>query len=153
MKVKILMQRYPSPPKGFHFSRVELDGVATDDIEVTAGAEIQGVRLVFNYGAGSLRGRIKIEGGNLPEGIRLNVSLVQPGQAIQAFPQQIEVDARGQFFADNISPGNYELKARGRLAGDSSRVLTATQPVTIAHDVETDVTIVLKLTAHGHESY
>lgn len=147
-KVKILMQHYPLPPKGFHLLRVELDGVARDDIEVTAGAEIQGVRLVFNYGAGSLRGRIKIEGGNLPEGIRLYVSLVQPGQAIQAFPQQIEVDARGQFFADNISPGNYELKARGRLAGgDSSRVLTATQPVTIAHDVETDVTIVLKLTA------
>ena len=145
-KVKILMQRYPSPPKGFHLSRVELDGVAKDDIEVTAGAEIQGVRLVFNYGSGSLRGRIKIEGGNLPEGIRLYVSLVQPGQAIQAFPQQIEVDARGQFFADNISPGNYELKARGRLAGDSSRVLTATQPVTVAHDVETDVTIVLNPT-------
>lgn len=145
-KVKILMQRYPSPPKGFHLLRVELDGVAKDDIEVTAGAEIQGVRLVFNYGSGSLRGRIKIEGGNLPEGIRLYVSLVQPGQAIQAFPQQIEVDARGQFFADNISPGNYELKARGRLAGDSSRVLTATQPVTVAHDVETDVTIVLNLT-------
>ena len=108
---------------------------------------LQGVRLVFNYGSGSLRGRIKIEGGNLPEGIRLYVSLVQPGQAIQAFPHQIEVDARGQFFADNISPGTYELKARVRLAsGDSPRVPTATRSVTIAHDVETDVAIVLNLT-------
>lgn len=145
-KVRIGIQRYPSPPKGFHLLRVELDGAAKDDIEVTAGAEIQGVRLVFNHGAGSLRGRVKIEGGNLPEGIKLYVALVQPGQAIQAFPQQIEVDARGQFFADNISPGTYELKARGRLAsGDSARIPTVTRSVTIAHDVETDVTIVLNL--------
>ena len=145
-KVKIGVQHYPLPPKGFHLLRVELDSVARDDIEVTAGAEIQGVRLIFNHGAGSLRGRVKIEGGNLPEGTRLFVALVQPGQAIQAFPQQIEVDARGQFFADNISPGTYELKARGRLAsGDSSRIPTVTQTVTITHDVETDVTIVMTL--------
>ena len=146
-KVKIGVQHYPAPPKGFHLSRVELDGVAKDDIEVTSGADIQGVRLVFNHGAGSLRGRVKIEGGNLPEGARFYVTLVQPGQAIQAVPQLIEVDARGQFFADNISPGTYELKARVRLAsGDSPRVPTATRSVTIAHDVETDVTIVLNLT-------
>ena len=146
-KVRIGMQRYPAPPKGFHLLRVELDGVVKDDIDVTAGAEIQGVRLVFSYGAGSLRGRVKVEGGNLPEGIRVYVTLVQPGQAIQAFPQHIEVDARGQFFADNISPGTYELKARVRLAaGDSSRIPTVTRSVTITHDVETDVTIQLNLT-------
>ncbi|HKO44011.1 MAG TPA: carboxypeptidase-like regulatory domain-containing protein [Pyrinomonadaceae bacterium] len=146
-KVRIGIQHYPTPPKGFHLLRVELEGVAKEEIEVTAGADIQGVRLVFNHGAGSLRGRVKTEGGNLPEGARFYVTLVQPGQAIQAFPQHIEVDARGQFFADNISPGTYELKARVRLAsGDSPRVPTATRSVTIAHDVETDVTIVLNLT-------
>ena len=146
-KVRIGIQHYPTPPKGFHLLRVELEGVAKEEIEVTAGADIQGVRLVFNHGAGSLRGRVKTEGGNLPEGARFYVTLVQPGQAIQAFPQHIQVDARGQFFADNISPGTYELKARVRLAsGDSPRVPTATRSVTIAHDVETDVTIVLNLT-------
>jgi protocatechuate 3,4-dioxygenase beta subunit len=146
-KVRIGIQGYPAPPKGFHLLRIEQDGVAKDEIEVTAGAEIQGVRLVFNHGAGALRGRVKIEGGNLPEGIRLFVTLVQPGQSSQAFPQQIEVDARGQFFADNISPGTYELKARAwRARGDSSRIPTVTQPVSITHDVETNVTIVLNLT-------
>jgi len=146
-KVRIGMQHYPSPPKGFQLVRVELEGVPRDYIEVNVGDEIQGVRLVFNHGAGSLRGRLKIEGGNLGEGSRLYVALVQPGQAIHTFRQHIEVDARGHFFADNLSPGTYELKVSGRLAsGDSSRIPTVTRSVTIANDVVTDVTIVLNLT-------
>lgn len=148
-KVRIDIRRYPQPPKGFSLSRIELEGVAQESIEITAGADIRNVRLVFIYGAGSLRGRVKIEGGTLPEGTRLYVTLMPPGQRVVSVPY-VEVDARGQFFADNIPPGTYELRTRITRARDNfSKLAPETQLVNIAHDVETDVTVVLNLTPEG----
>jgi protocatechuate 3,4-dioxygenase beta subunit len=149
-KARFGLQRYPQPPKGFTLSRVELDGVVQETIDVTAGADIKNVRLVFNYGAGSLRGRVKTEGGTLPEGTRLYVTLMQAGQRVLAAPY-VEVDARGHFFTENIPPGTYEVRTRiVRARENSSTLAPETQVVTIAHEVETEVTIVLNL-APGNE--
>ncbi|HKO63321.1 MAG TPA: carboxypeptidase-like regulatory domain-containing protein, partial [Pyrinomonadaceae bacterium] len=146
-KVRIGLQNYPQPPKGFSLLRIELDGVAHQAIEIAGSADIKNVRLVFNYGAGSIRGRVKTENGTLPEGTRLYVSLVRPGGGMQPFPQHIAVDARGQFFAENVPVGTYELRTRIVNARDNlNRIDPVTRQVTIAHDIETDVTVVLDLT-------
>ena len=71
-KARIGLQGFPFAPKGLTLVRTELDGLDQQDgIELTAGAQISGVRLVFAYGAGSIRGEVKIEGGVLPEGNNL----------------------------------------------------------------------------------
>jgi protocatechuate 3,4-dioxygenase beta subunit len=146
-KVRIGTQNYPEPPKGFSLARVEIEGVVHQTIEVADGADIKNVRLVFSYGAGSLRGRLKIEGGTLPEGARLYAALVRSGDGMQPFRRYIAIDARGHFFADNLPAGTYEMKTQivdGR--DNSRRIDPVTRHVTIAHDVETDVTVVLNLT-------
>ena len=64
-----------------------------------------GVRLVFAYGTGSIRGEVKAEGGGLPEGLTLIVRSPTRG----ARPFSSTVDARGRFVVENLPPGNYEL--------------------------------------------
>jgi len=47
--------------------RTELEGLNQEEgIELTAGAHITGVRLVFAYGSGKIRGEVRVEGGSYP---------------------------------------------------------------------------------------
>jgi protocatechuate 3,4-dioxygenase beta subunit len=107
-KVQIAVTGFPTPPKGLTLVRTELDGVEQrEGIEVTAGAKITGVRLVFAYGAGSIRGEIRAEGGALPEGLNLQVIIRSTTGGTRRFSGG--VDARGHFLVENIPPGTYEM--------------------------------------------
>ena len=104
-KVFINMVAFPTPPKGLTLLRTEVDGVEQrEGIEVNAGAKVTGVRLVFAYGAGSIRGEVKAEDGILPAGLTVIISGASGG-ARHSGP----VDARGHFVVDNIPPGSYEI--------------------------------------------
>ena len=105
-KVHINMMGFPTPPKGLTLVRTEVDGIEQPEgIEVNAGAQITGVRLVFAYGTGSIRGEIKAEGGVLPADLTLIVRSATGGPR----PFSSTVDARGRFVVENIPPGTYEL--------------------------------------------
>jgi uncharacterized GH25 family protein len=105
-KVQISVVSFPTPPKGLTLVRTEVEGIEQrDGIEVSAGAKITGVRLVFAYGAGSIRGEVKAESGTLPAGLTLQV-IIRSGSARPFFGP---VDARGHFVAENIPPGTYEM--------------------------------------------
>jgi hypothetical protein len=98
--------------------RTELDGLDQQDgIELTAGAQISGVRLVFSYGAGSIRGEVKIEGGTLPEGTTFQLFIRSATGGDRGPVPQVEVDARGRFVSENIPPGTYELTLYGAIPG------------------------------------
>ena len=113
-KARIGMMGFPNTPKGLTLVRTELDGLDQQDgIELTAGAQISGVRLVFAYGAGSIRGEVKIEGGVLPEGTTFQLSMRSSTGENRRLNPYIEVDARGQFVSENIPPGTYELSLHG----------------------------------------
>lgn len=105
-KVRINMVGFPTPPKGLTLVRTELDGIdQREGIEVNAGAQITGVRLVFAYGTGSIRGEVRAEAGALPTGQTLQVIISSGGS--RRFSSV--VDARGHFVVENISPGAYEM--------------------------------------------
>ncbi len=107
-KVHISVIGFPIPPKGLKLLRTEVDGIEQrEGIEVNAGAKITGVRLVFAYGAGSIRGEIRSEDGTLPAGQALHVSL----RSATGGARQLGgvVDARGHFVVENIPPGTYEI--------------------------------------------
>ncbi|HEY5884212.1 MAG TPA: carboxypeptidase-like regulatory domain-containing protein [Pyrinomonadaceae bacterium] len=145
-KVRIGIQQFPKPAKGLNLARVEIDGMVQETVDVSAGADIKDVKLIFSHGTGTLRGQIKIEGGSLPEGTRIMIGLRQPGNTMQTYPRPVEVDSRGHFFADDIPPGTYEVTTHAiHTIGKRPRIAPATRSVTITTDVVSEVTIVLNL--------
>ena len=107
-KVQIHMVGFPAPPKGLAHVRTEVDGIEQQEgIEVNAGAQITGVRLVFAYGTGSIRGQVRSEAGALPEGLTLQIIVRSTTGGSRPFSSV--VDARGHFVVENIPPGAYEM--------------------------------------------
>lgn len=105
-KVHITMVGFPIPPKGLTLLRTEVDGIEQrEGIEVNAGAKITGVRLVFGYGGGSIRGEVKAEDGILPTGLPLVVIISSATGARHSGA----VDTRGHFVVENIPSGTYEM--------------------------------------------
>lgn len=94
--------------------RVERDGVTqARGIEVKELEQITGVRVVVDYANGSIRGTVKLANGVPPEGamFALNWKRVGEGANIWNGIGSVRVDARGQFVADNLLPGTYEVQA------------------------------------------
>ena len=65
------------------------------------------------YGTGSIRGDVKVEGGLLPEGMRLRVFVRSAAGESRQFNRIADSDARLHFVVENIPPGNYELVVSG----------------------------------------
>ena len=151
-KARIGIQGFPAPPKGLTLIRTELDGLdQPEGIEVTAGAQINGVRLVFAYGTGSIRGEVKIEGGSLPEGMTLHVFVHSAAAESRRFNRTAELDGRLHFVVENIPPGSYELVVRGVLEAPDTKPVPPTeflkQTVTVSNGAEVKVNLVVDLTA------
>ncbi|HEU4835157.1 MAG TPA: carboxypeptidase regulatory-like domain-containing protein [Pyrinomonadaceae bacterium] len=107
-KVQINVVGFPTPPKGLALVRTEVDGIEQrEGFEVNAGAKITGVRLVFAYGTGSIRGEVKAEDGILPAGLTLQVIIRSSTGGARHLNGS--VDARGHFVVENIPPGTYEM--------------------------------------------
>lgn len=140
-KIRLLVQEYPTPPKGLSLLRVEVNGVdQREGIEVTAGAEIRDVRLVFSHGGGSLRGTVKVVGGTLPEGAMFWALLSGRPDSMRPFRRHIEVDSRGRFSSENIPPGTYELTLNVAVNQPQAPGFSPVkQTITITHGVETEV--------------
>jgi hypothetical protein len=107
-KVQIHMAGFPTPPKGLALVRTEVDGIEQrEGIEVSADAKITGVRLVFAYGTGSIRGEVKAEGGTLPAGLTIQVTIRSATGGARHLSGV--ADARGHFVVENVPPGTYEM--------------------------------------------
>ena len=151
-KARIGIQGFPSPPKGLTLVRTELDGLEQPDgIEVAAGAQINGVRLLFAYGTGTIRGEVKIEGGSLPEGMKLEVMVRSAAAESRKFNRGADLDGRLHFVLENIPPGSYEVVVLGDVetAGPKPTppVEFLKQTVRVSNGAETNVNLVVDLTA------
>ncbi|MCA1557448.1 MAG: hypothetical protein LC731_02785, partial [Acidobacteria bacterium] len=138
------------PPKDIKLVRVERDGVAQPDgIEIAPGAEITGVRLIFEYGSGRVRGTVRAENGELPEGTRLFISLQKPGVDDNARPlAYTQADTRGRFLLEGVAGGEYQLILRAMFPPGSGRrgLATVKQTVTVSNGIETEATLTLDMT-------
>jgi hypothetical protein len=140
-----------NPPKGLSLVRTEVDGLEQKEgIEIAAGAQINGLRLVFAYGTGSIRGEVKIEGGSLPEGISLRVIL--RSAANESRPNRgAELDSRLHFILEYIPPGSYEVVVTGVTQSPGVKptppVEYLKQSVTVANGTETRLNLLVDLTA------
>lgn len=149
-KARIGMQGFPAAPKGLTLVKTELDLVEQPEgIDVTAGAQISGVRVVFAYGTGSIRGEVKVEGGSLQEGMKLRVFVRSAGEEPRRFNRMADCDARLHFLVENIPPGNYELIVKSGMAPGAGSNLgeLVKQTVTVSNGAEAKVTLVVDLSA------
>ncbi len=141
-------------PQGFNFIRVERDGVTvTDGMDVLPGERIGGVRVVLAYGTGSIRGQIKVTGGNLPTNRmwRLEVKRASGEQVRYEF-----LDASGLFWVKGLAPGSYELTATAdyvEVPGVTPSPYPAPvkQTVTVEDGTESEVSLVLDLGGENKE--
>jgi hypothetical protein len=129
-------------PAEFALLSVDLNGVdKSPGIQVTAGENISGVRLVVGYGTGTIRGSVRGEGGALSPDIYVYVALVRPGNALTI--TSTRNDARGRFVFERVPPGNYEVVVTAYL--DNNKRVTARQPVVTSDGAITEVTFTLNL--------
>lgn len=151
-RARISMQGFPNPPKGLTLVRTEVDGLDQQaGIEIAAGAQINGVRLLFAYGTGSIRGDVKVEGGPLPEGMQILVLVGSASGDARRFNRAAELDGRLHFVLENIPPETYDLAVRGIPRTAASKQVDAVeflrQTVRVANGVETKVSLVVDVAA------
>jgi len=91
-------------------ARIERNGApARDGIEVDAGEEAPGVRIVLVHGSLTLRGVLKVVGGTLPAGYGFYANARRVDQHGQNSAGG-EIDVRGRFIIENLPPGEYEIR-------------------------------------------
>lgn len=132
--------------------RIERNGTELrDGIEVRAGEDINGLRLVLGAGASVLRGEVKIEGGPL-EGVNLYVLYRLTNGDPHSF-YRAELDTRRHFVIKGLTPGDYELvigPMSVEISGERgsrmmNRMPTVRQTVTVGAGSESKVTLVMTL--------
>lgn len=150
-KARLYLSTFPPVP-GFTLGRIEREGVSQREIEITPGAQITGVRVIIEYGTGSVRGLVKIENGTLPENARLVVYARRRGDTSGQVNRGAQVDTRGRFLIEGISPGDYELTLQAFLIGTPPlRLAPVKQSVAVVNGVEAEVTMTLDLEAKPPE--
>lgn len=127
--------------------RVELNGVdfLRDGIEVAAGHNVTGVRLVFRRANGVIRGQVTLLGRDLPPGVRL---IVQARRLSGDGFFWKETDEQGRFSFTGLPPGEYEIQAGSgivsRNRAEPLRLSPVRQTVNVTAGEESTVTLVLK---------
>jgi protocatechuate 3,4-dioxygenase beta subunit len=139
---------------GFLIKRVEHNGVVVNDgLEVGAGEQLSNVRVIVGYGRQKLYGEVKVIGGELPPHVGIRVNLTRLNGYDNGMPLGINVDNRGEFRYENLSPGEYELRlvSVNYQPGDphdkaiAKLIFNTRQKITIGPTGATDVTIVVDL--------
>jgi len=146
---------YPAP-KGLALLRVERDGVEQKNgIEVGSGEEISGVKIVFGYGTGAIRGQVKVEGGDVPAAAMMYLSLRRAGINQPLNMRNPTPDSRGRFLIDGLLPGEYELsllfqtrRAPPVAGGPPIISKDVKQTVTVTNGTESQVTVLVDLNAN-----
>jgi protocatechuate 3,4-dioxygenase beta subunit len=148
-KKRIIVDTYRAM-KELSFIRMEHSGVEVKDLDIAAGDQVSGVRLVFGYGTAVIAGRVEIKGGMLPQTAILNVSADRDGGAPEdpKFGKGARVDERKQFVIDGLSQGTYKVRlhAYDTATGEQIKVPSTEQMVTIAGNARHEITLVLDLT-------
>ena len=132
--------------RGITILRAERSGVdVTQNLEVHAGESITDLRIVASLDDGSIRGTVRIVGGELPPNVRLFISTRREGTPLGGGGM---VDARGRFLIGNLASGTYEVILNMNSIGPPGgrQFKPQIQTVTVSDGVETQVDFIVDLT-------
>ncbi len=131
--------------RGVTILRVERGGVdVTKGFEIQPGESISDLRVTAALGAGTIRGTVRVVGGELPANAHLTITARREsgtgtGNAL--------VDARGRFVISNLTAGTYEVMLMLSLNQPGQRPFQPQrQTVTVLDDGETQVDFIIDLT-------
>lgn len=146
IKISALSFRQP----GFWLLRVERDGLdLSDGIEVSPSVRLTGVRVVLAHMTGVIRGQVTIEGYELPQGVRLQISARRLSDEVTSGHLFAETDDRGRFAIEGLAPGEYELSVGATIVSGSDIRPPSMPPVKekviVTNGKESTVTLVLKV--------
>jgi hypothetical protein len=143
--------------RNFSLLGVEREGVRqSEGIEVAAGEQISGLRVIVSYGEGVVQGQVQVVGGALPEGARLSAYARRvdvPSNSISS--QSSSVDARGMFVIVGLATGVYEINlsvSAPTPPGSASPFrpwALVRQTVSVAGGVESQVKMILDISAQN----
>ena len=151
-KVRLFSLMQSGGPAPFRILRIERNGMELrDGVDVRAGENINGLRVVLGAGSSVLRGDVKIEGGPL-EGVNLYV-MYRPTNGDPNSFYRAELDARRHFVIKGLTPGEYELMIGPmsvEISGErgsrmTSRMPTVKQTVAVVAGADAEVTLVMTL--------
>jgi hypothetical protein len=128
-------------------ARIEHNGSPVgDEIEIDAGEQVTGVRIVLFSGALTFRGEVKAVGGTLPDGYESDVIARRTDQPVP-FERWAVIDARGQFAIEKLVPGEYEITIRLSYPdpGIGQRGASVKKRVFVGSDNQQPVTFVVDL--------
>jgi uncharacterized GH25 family protein len=134
-----------SQPKGFSFARAEREGVAqTRGLKLETGEQLSGVKVVFTYANGVVRGKVNIVNGPLPLGARVMVRLAKTGETNSSLRPQ-ETDSRGYFVIEGVPAGSYDVFVSSFIPNSRQRPPWAKQTITVGDGEATEVNLTLDL--------
>ncbi|MGH9802076.1 MAG: hypothetical protein ACRD82_17065, partial [Blastocatellia bacterium] len=91
--------------------RIERSGAnVSDTIELAAGEQITGLKIMMAPGLGIIRGQITAVNGSLRPDLQLLVFTAPANGGARMAAKPAQVDARGKFVVEGLVPGEYELK-------------------------------------------
>ena len=137
---------------GLELVRVERNGVVQPaGIPIRDREQISDLRLIVHYYNASIRGVLKVDNdAPLPANAKFFVSLKRIGEPVRQFDQpgsdrSAEVDARGQFVAEGLPPGTYEVTAQSYVPNEPhGQVLSGKQQVTVTDGGVANITVTLQ---------
>lgn len=129
-------------------SRIERDGIAVttgQGVELQAGQSASNLRIVINYGTGTIRGAITFVGGVLPSDSRLIIRCSREGKQESGGAY---VDSRGRFLITGLAPGTYEvtLQVIRNMNEGPPTVPPQKQIVQVSNESESEANFVVDLT-------
>ncbi len=137
--------------RGFELVRVERDGVVQPaGIAIRDREQISGLKLIVHYYNASIRGVLKVDNdAPLPANMKFYVSLKRVGESVRQFDsssdRSAQVDARGQFVAEGLPPGTYEVTAWSHALNEPRRlVLMGKQQATVSDGGVATITVTLQ---------
>jgi len=124
--------------------RIERDGVPIPEgIDIRAGENISGVKVVMALGTGVIRGQVNVTGGKLSEVVNIHITAERQGSSGPDSDEYSTADGNGRFVLDELLDGIYELSVTAVVDGSSP--FSARQTVQIVNGAETTVNITLDL--------
>jgi hypothetical protein len=148
----------------FSVLRLERNGARQDaGIEIAVGNPVSDIQVVVGYGNCTIYGRASVQGGTIPKGSSLSVSMhrLQEGSPQSGFMgdfmgmygstgtfRTLQVAAGGNYKAEALVPGDYEVTLSLNQPGRSAAPKTVAQKITIASGAELQLDLTLDLTSN-----
>ena len=129
----------PQQGVAYEVTQIQRDGVVQSDVEVKAGEQINGLRVIVKARTGRVRGLVKLENGRIAFS-QVSVNIRKIGDNAGVMPA---LDDRGRFLSDPLSAGLYEVVITHYTG--QGRPISTKQQVAVADNQVAEVMLTLDL--------